>query len=126
MKAVTFKAQTAHGDLVEITGYPTGAPGLVVHEAFTTCSSSGEEWMVSHARSGLAFPLCWPSPEGALAFADALGVLCDWRQNALVLRDALLGTGATDVVKESAARYGGRWHLLAERDVDPIDNGVIA
>jgi hypothetical protein len=126
MRPVAFKIAISGGRSAEITGFPTGTPGLVVHEAYQSCGLSGDDWMVTHARSGLTWARCWASPEGALAFATDLGAFADWRSDAVTLRGEFSSTRQRRIVWRCAAARGGRIHSAIGAVGTPLDNGVIA
>lgn len=108
-----------------VDGYPTGVPGLVVNESYLSC---GNEpcYLVTHARSGMAFSHCWTSPEGALAYAQALEVYTDWQQGLDGLKHSLKGFVVT--FHEKAVSLGGTFHGLPNPPgkIPLVDNGMIA
>lgn len=124
MKAITFEARIGTGDIIEMSGYPTPARGLVVHEAHLRCAAD-REWMLTHARSGLTFPFCWDSPEGSLVYAIRIADLGDWTASGPDLAAAMRRVSRTLV--GAAFDAGAREHTRRGRwDGAYLDNGVIA
>jgi len=114
------------GVVLDVPGWPTGVPGLVIIEAPrgvaepAVCDGS---WSVVHARSGNRLSYCMPDPEGALGLALALRDVTDWQQPAGDVREALRA-GA----RESAVAPFRLWRCVHKngRGVSERDNGVIA
>lgn len=119
---IVIPYRNTYGQTGTVLGFPTGVPGLVVNEATDPCD--GGCYLVTHARSGTAFPYCWESPEGALAHVHDVAALVDWTVAGSELK-AALPDRLTMI--DIAARRGGTLHMLAEQIGDfTHDNGVIA
>lgn len=120
MKPIPFPARLSSGATVTITGWPTGATGLLVNEFYGPCPDHGTTpcWVVSHQRTGFVFPWCWTSPEAALAFAQQAAGFGDWTITGDALRRRMSsGTRrALDRYARDLGALGLPPHRLAEGD----------
>lgn len=128
MRPVIFKAETNHGDLVELHGYPTGTPGIVVNRPLDHADKhDGDCFVISHARSGLRLgPYCWGSPEAALAAADALAEFGDWQQTFEEIQVSMRGMGPKIDAAIKSAKPRRVKPVRRVRTGAYVDNGVVA
>lgn len=108
------------GDVHDAEAWPTKTLGLVVLDAADgTCPNAarshprGQDWTVTHFTTGAAMPYVFGSPEGAMAAAEALGPLCDWRQQSVQGRFDYARAG------EVCRSFGGQTRDAWERVTAP-------
>lgn len=111
---------------VTTVGHPTAVPGLAVHRPSFPCPDHDPEpcWLVSHVRSGLRFPWCWPSPEAAGAFAEQAGRLGDWRITGAALERRISLPFVRRFLSVRAYALDAEIRHVGNGDPHAIDNGV--
>jgi hypothetical protein len=63
------------GTTIDVIAYPTDTPGLVVQRRL---EPNGDEFIVTHVRTGLALPIDFRTRSHAFRFAKALAPVMDW------------------------------------------------
>jgi hypothetical protein len=63
------------GTTIDVIAYPTETPGLVVQRRL---EPNGDEFFVTHVRTGLALPIDFHMMRVAFRFAEALAPVMDW------------------------------------------------
>ncbi|MBI0296756.1 hypothetical protein JBE04_20405 [Streptomyces sp. PRKS01-29] len=71
---------TPHGHVI-VEGKPTEADGLVIHPVLLSNDTTDLDWRtVTHAPSGMRFPVNFPNDQCAADFAKSIAHLANWRQ----------------------------------------------
>lgn len=127
-KPIAFQAQVGEGGTVTVLGWPTGTPGLLVHQPDRRCPDHENEacWVVSHRRAGLKFPWCWESPEAALAFANDTARFGDWTITGVQLQRRMRLRYVRRALTDRALTLGGWPRFNGEGNHCAVDNGAAA
>ncbi|MGW7688913.1 hypothetical protein ACWGMA_08465 [Streptomyces asiaticus] len=72
--------RTPHGHVI-VEGKPTETGGLVTHPVLLSNDTVDLDWRtVTHAPSGMRFPVNFPNDQHAADFAKSIARLADWQQ----------------------------------------------